>query len=65
MLFNHGYSQLKDPLERRLTYQKRKLIMLEAIRDSLERKMASINASIETIKVQIERDSVSTDKQRQ
>ena len=65
MLFNHGYSQLKDPLERRLTYQKRTLIMLEAIRDSLERKMASINASIETIKVQIERDSVSTDMQRQ
>ena len=36
--------------------QLRKLDMLNHIKDSLERKMASINASIEVLKSQIERD---------
>tara|TARA_Y100001970_G_scaffold148056_1_gene181713 strand:+ start:385 stop:516 length:132 start_codon:yes stop_codon:yes gene_type:complete len=34
----------------------KKLEMLKNIRDSLERKMASVNASIDVLEMQIERD---------
>ena len=37
-------------------FQLKKLEMLNNIKDSLERKMASINASIEVLEKQIERD---------
>ena len=37
-------------------FQLKKLEMLNNIKDSLERKMASINASIDVLEKQIERD---------
>ncbi len=42
---------------RRNIFQKRRLEMLKFIRDSYERKLSSINASISTLENQIERDS--------
>ncbi len=44
-----------DFSQRRLTYQKRKLNMLNVIRDGLERRISAIDASIVTLKSQIER----------
>ncbi len=42
--------------ERRRYFKDKKLLILKAYRDNLERKLASINASIDTLKKQIERD---------
>ena len=43
--------------ELKSSYQQRKLHMLQLFRDSLERRLSSVNASISTLKTQIERDS--------
>ncbi|WP_320664478.1 hypothetical protein [Prochlorococcus sp. MIT 1223] len=41
---------------RRLRIHKRKMAMLTFIRDGLERRIASVNASIEKLQEQIKRD---------
>tara|TARA_Y100001968_G_C19031912_1_gene560233 strand:- start:407 stop:583 length:177 start_codon:yes stop_codon:yes gene_type:complete len=43
--------------ERRIKSQKRRLEVLKFIRDAIERRLSAINASIETLTNQIERDS--------
>ena len=45
----------------RQQHQKRKLEMLRFWRDGLERQLAAINASIQTLEGQIDRDSSSQD----
>ena len=50
------FCNLKSSKESKQFMQLRKLDMLNHIKDSLERKTASINASIEVLKSQIERD---------
>ena len=42
--------------EKRSFYQNKKLEMLNYIKDSLERKIASVTASIEVLEIQINRD---------
>ena len=44
--------------EKKSFYQKKKLEMLNYIKDSLERKIASVSASIEVLENQISRDKV-------
>ena len=46
-------------LGRRVRFNQRKLEMLKFFKDSLERKIASVNASIEVLEQQINRDDVS------
>ena len=46
--------------EKKSFYQNKKLEMLNYIKDSLERKIASVNASIEVLENQIKRDTVET-----
>ena len=48
----------KSSKETKSFFQLKKLEMLNNIKDSLERKTASINASIEVLERQIERDKV-------
>tara|TARA_Y100001968_G_scaffold120578_1_gene109789 strand:+ start:1474 stop:1656 length:183 start_codon:yes stop_codon:yes gene_type:complete len=45
--------------KRRQIFQKRKLEMLSLFRDGLERKLAAVNASINTLENQISRDVTS------
>ena len=52
------YCNFKSSEEKKSFYQKRKLEMLNYIKDSLERKIASVSASIEVLKNQIDRDKV-------
>ena len=47
---------LKSPKEKKSFYQQKKLEMLNYIKDSLERKIASVTASIEVLENQINRD---------
>ena len=47
----------KSPKEKKSFYQHKKLEMLTYIKDALERKIASVNASIEVLESQISRDS--------
>ena len=42
--------------DRRVKIHKRKLEMLKFFRDTLERRISAVNASIETLQRQIERD---------
>ena len=42
------------PEKRREMFQKRKLELLVLFRDSLERRLAAVNASIDTLKSQME-----------
>jgi len=49
---------LKSSKERKRFYQIKKLEMLNYIKDSLERKMASVTASITVLETQINRDKV-------
>ena len=49
---------LKSSKERKRFYQLKKLEMLNYIKDSLERKMASVTASITVLETQIHRDKV-------
>ena len=46
----------KSSKERKSFYQHKKLEMLNYIKDSLERKIASVTASIEVLETQISRD---------
>ena len=46
----------KTSKEKKSFYQKKKLEMLNYIKDSLERKIASVTASIEVLESQITRD---------
>ena len=48
---------LKSSKEQKSFYQHKKLEMLNYIRDSLERKIASVSASIEVLESQISRDN--------
>ena len=47
---------LKSSKEKKSFYQQKKLEMLNYIKDSLERKIASVTASIEVLESQINRD---------
>ena len=47
---------LKSSKEKKSFYQKKKLEMLNYIKDSLERKIASVTATIEVLESQINRD---------
>ena len=46
----------KSSIEKKNFYQQKKLEMLNYIKDSLERKIASVTASIEVLESQISRD---------
>ncbi len=46
----------KSSQEKKSFYQHKKLEMLNYVKDSLERKIASVTASIETLERQISRD---------
>ena len=46
----------KSSIEKKSFYQHKKLEMLNYIKDSLERKIASVTASIEVLESQINRD---------
>ena len=48
----------KSSKEKKSFYQHKKLEMLNYIKDSLERKIASVTASIEVLESQISRDKV-------
>ena len=52
------YCNFKSSEEKKSYYQKKKLEMLHYIKDSLERKIASVGASIEVLENQISRDNV-------
>ena len=49
-------SHCKSSKEKKSFYQHKKLEMLNYIKDSLERKIASVTASIEVLESQISRD---------
>ena len=54
------YCNSKSSKEKKSYFQNKKLEMLNYIRDSLERKIASVTASIEVLENQIKRDLVET-----
>ena len=54
------FCNFKNKNEKKSYYQNKKLEMLNYIKDSLERKIASVNASIEVLENQIKRDNVET-----
>ena len=54
-MFNCNF---KSSEEKKFFYQRKKLEMLNYIKDSLERKIASVSASIEVLENQISRDKV-------
>ena len=56
MNFCSGFSSK----EKKSFMQSKKLEMLNYLKDSLERKIASVNASIEVLQKQIERDQIKT-----
>ena len=51
-----SYCSSTNAKERKLKYHQRKLEMLLFFRDNLEQKLSSLNASINTLESQIERD---------
>ena len=53
-MFNCHFKSAKD---KKSFYQHKKLEMLNFIKDSLERKIASVTASIEVLESQISRDN--------
>jgi len=60
-LINHRNNQVfycspKSSKESKSFFQTMKLDMLKNLKDSLERKIASVSASIEVLEMQIERD---------
>ena len=55
-MFNCSFKSTK---EKKSFYQHKKLDMLNYIKDSLERKIASVSASIKVLENQIERDKES------
>ena len=50
----------KTSAEKKAYYQQKKLEILNYIKDSLERKIASVSASIEVLENQIKRDKETT-----
>lgn len=56
-MFNCNFKSSKD---KKSYFQNKKLEMLNYMKDSLERKIASITASIEVLENQIKRDLVET-----
>tara|TARA_Y100000991_G_C21649762_1_gene211893 strand:- start:92 stop:268 length:177 start_codon:yes stop_codon:yes gene_type:complete len=54
------YCNFKTSKEKKSYYQKKKLEMLNYIKDSLESKIASVSASIEVLENQIARDNLET-----
>ena len=56
-MFHCNFKSLK---EKKSYYQNKKLNMLNYIKDSLERKIAAVSASIEVLENQIKRDIVET-----
>ena len=44
---------------RRIIFKKRRLSFLNMVRDSMERRLAALTASIQTLETQIERDIAS------
>ena len=56
-MFNCNFKSSK---EKKSYYQNKKLEMLNYIKDSLERKIASVTASIEVLESQIQRNTVDT-----
>ena len=54
------FCNFKTSKEKKSYFQNKKLEMLNYIKDSLERKIASVNASIEVLENQIKRDTVET-----
>ena len=52
------YCKFSSSKEKKSFYQNKKLEMLNYIKDSLERKIASVSASIDVLEKQIERDTV-------
>ena len=50
----------KSSKEKKSYFQNRKLEMLNYVKDSLERKIASISATIEVLETQINRDKKET-----
>ena len=54
------YCKFKSSKEKKSYFQNKKLDMLKCIKDSLERKIASVTASIEVLENQIKRDMVET-----
>ena len=51
------YCNFNSSKEKKSYYQNKKLEMLNFIKDSLERKIASVTASIEVLENQIQRDT--------
>ena len=52
------FCNFKSSKEKKSYYQSKKLDMLKYVKDSLERKIASVTAYIEVLENQIQRDSV-------
>ena len=56
------FCNFKSEKDKKSFYQNKKLEMLSYIKDSLERKIASVSASIDVLEKQIQRDTAqSTD----
>tara|TARA_Y100001968_G_scaffold321506_1_gene356011 strand:+ start:3532 stop:3717 length:186 start_codon:yes stop_codon:yes gene_type:complete len=56
-MFSSYCQSTGDSDSRKKLFQKKKLEMLTYFKDSLERRTAAVNASIETLKQQIERET--------
>ena len=56
------YCNFKTTKEKKSFYQIKKLEMLNFFKDSLERKIASVTASIEVLEKQIKRDTENTNE---
>ena len=54
------FCNFKSSKEKKSFFQNKRLEMLNYMKDSLERKIASVNASIEVLENQINRDTVET-----
>ncbi len=52
------FCNLNSSKEKKSYYQSKKLDMLNYLKDSLERKIASVTASIEVLENQIKRDTI-------
>ena len=52
------FCNLNSTKENKSFYQQKKLEMLNYLKDSLERKIASVSASIEVLENQINRDKI-------
>ena len=51
------FCNFKSSAEKKSFFQNKRLEMLNYMKDSLERKIASVNASIEVLEKQIKRDT--------